>query len=330
MAKRRRLTPSDGASAAFLDAPVGKVPDRVLHGGRAAPIAEVAQEAAGAAALSEMEEALKGARRSGRMIVSLPLAQIQTDYLVRDRTAVDAEEMAALKASIAARGQQTPIEVVDLGQGRFGLISGWRRMRALSELHAETGEGRFDSVLVLQRQPRDAAETYLAMVEENEIRVGLSYYERARIVAKAVEQGVYPDQKKALNGLFGSASRAKRSKIKTFIAIVEALDEVLRFPTGLGERAGLTLGRALHDDATLAARLRDKLTEVAPSTAEAELAVLTQAPAKAGERTAQASDHVDLAHGVRLQTHADGRVTLTGLTPDLRGRLVAWLQAQKQ
>lgn len=330
MAKRRRLTPSDGPTAAFLDAPVGKVPDRVLHGGRAAPIAEVAQEAAGAAALSEMEEALKGARRSGRMIVSLPLSQIQTDYLVRDRTVVDVEEMAALKASITARGQQTPIEVVDLGQGRFGLISGWRRMRALSELHAETGEGRFDSVLVLQRQPRDAAETYLAMVEENEIRVGLSYYERARIVAKAVGQGVYPDQKKALNGLFGSASRAKRSKIKTFVAIVDALDEVLRFPTHLGERAGLTLGRALQEDETLAARLRDRLTKAAPSSAEAELALLTQAPSKAGEGAAQTSDHIDLAHGVRLQTHADGRLTLTGLTPDLRGRLVAWLQAQKQ
>jgi hypothetical protein len=34
-------------------------------------------------------------------------------------------------------------------------------------------------------------EAYLAMVEENEIRVGLSFYERARIVARAAEAGVF-------------------------------------------------------------------------------------------------------------------------------------------
>ena len=50
------------------------------------------------------------------------------------------------------------------------------------------------------------------MVEENEIRVGLSYYERARIVAKAVAQGVFETEKQALQRLFHTASRPKRSK----------------------------------------------------------------------------------------------------------------------
>lgn len=184
--------------------------------------------------------------------MSLPLECIQNNYLVRDRLTVDAEEMTALKASIAARGHQTPVEVVALEAGRYGLISGWRRMRALTELLAETGEARFSAVLVLQRQSKDAAETYLAMVEENEIRVGLSYYERARIVSKAVEKGVYETQKKALNILFGTASRAKRSKIKTFIPIAETLDPVLRFPSALTERSGLVLGRALQEESGLA------------------------------------------------------------------------------
>lgn len=66
MVKRGRMTPAEGAAASFLDAPVGKVPDQMLQGGRTAPIADVAQEAAGAAALTEMEETLKTARRGGR------------------------------------------------------------------------------------------------------------------------------------------------------------------------------------------------------------------------------------------------------------------------
>ena len=45
-------------------------------------------------------------------------------------------------------------------------------------------------------------DAYVAMVEENEIRVGLSFYERARIAAKSVEAGVYPDDRAALRALF--------------------------------------------------------------------------------------------------------------------------------
>ena len=69
------------------------------------------------AALREVTEELQAARVEGRLVQRLPLAAIEADHLVRDRIADNPEERLALQASIRARGQQTPVEVVDLGSG---------------------------------------------------------------------------------------------------------------------------------------------------------------------------------------------------------------------
>jgi ParB-like chromosome segregation protein Spo0J len=185
--------------------------------------------------------------------------------------------MQALVESLRARGQQTPVDVVDMGGGRYGLISGLRRLTALTRLFSETGDPRFGRIRARIVVPGDAAEAYRAMVEENEIRAGLSLYERARIVAKAVEAGVFPDSRDALLTLYAAASRAKRSKIKSVLAVVEALDGALRFPTAHGERLLLDLSRALEGDAGLADRLRDVLEATPADTPEAEQARLTEA-----------------------------------------------------
>ena len=336
MAKRKRLTPPQSD---FLDRPSDPARPSPFS---APPIAGVAGDAARSAAASELAETLSRARAEGRMVLELPLDRIEAGYLVRDRLAVDEAEMETLMASLAARGQQTPIEVADLGDGRYGLISGWRRLEALRRLGPEGGP---NIVLALLRVPHEAGEAYLAMVEENEIRVGLSYYERARIVWKAVEQGAYPDLRAALQALFHAASRPKRSKIGSFLALVERLDDVLAFPEALGERLGLRLAKALEDDPELAGRLRARLAEARPAdgAAEQELIVsLLDAPAipriaKAKTpRTSPAPDaakpdpvrlKVTLRDGVEFVEHMDGSVTLRGAAVDagLRADLVRWL-----
>ncbi|WP_372887283.1 ParB N-terminal domain-containing protein, partial [Shimia sp.] len=212
MAKRKRLTP---AKAEYLTAPSGleikafgpqsgKVPGP--------PIAQVSGDAAAAAALSEVSAVLQLAREEGRMIQSLPLSAIEGAHLVRDRLAGEPgamgaadEDWQALKDSLQSRGQQVPIEVLELGAGRYGLISGWRRLTALRQLAAEQGaeqggeqRTRAPEVLALIRRPETSAEAYVAMVEENEIRLGLSFFERARIVVQAVDQRVYDSEKQAL------------------------------------------------------------------------------------------------------------------------------------
>lgn len=270
MARRRRLNPAQATylAAAPASAVLGQ-PALRAGLGVAPPIAQVAGEASALSALREVSAALDAARAEGRLLLQLPLAAVEPDYLVRDRLVADAEDMDHLMASIAEHGQRSPIEVADLGEGRYGLISGWRRLRALARL-AKEDSARFGTVLAQLRHPDSAASAYVAMIEENEIRVGLSYYERARVTAKAVEAGVFRSEKAALQQLFAAASRARRSKIGSFLAIHRHLDAVLRFPAALPERLGLALARLLEADPALARPLAADLTAKPAQTAAEE------------------------------------------------------------
>lgn len=348
MAKRKRLTPPDPArvdaagpletKGMFTSYPNGVAPTRTRP---SPPIADVAGDAATVAALEEVSETLSRARAEGRMVLDLPLDQIDAGYLVRDRVVADETEMTTLMASLRARGQQTPIEVTALADGRYGLISGWRRLTALRQLAKE--DAKFGSVLALMRSPAEAADAYLAMVEENEIRVGLSYFERARIAAKAVEQGVYATEKAALLSLYHAASRAKRSKIRSFLTVVHALDGHLGFPGAMGERAGLTLAKALDGDPDLAGRLHKALKTAKPKDGEAELAVIQsvmqpEPPSKKSPKQGVSEpvldqDEIGLApRSISVSSGADGQLVLSGagVTEALRPALMVWLKAWEE
>jgi len=243
------------------------------------------------------------------------------DHLVRDRLVVDETEMQTLKTSLRSRGQQTPIEVMQLADGRYGLISGWRRCRALAQI-AEEDRTDAPTVLALLRKPEEASDAYLAMVEENEIRVDLSYFERARIVSKAVDEGVFAMERTALQELFRSASRAKRSKIGSFLPVVRALDGHLRFPHSLSERLGLGLAQALNDDPGFAERLQGRLAAAQIDSAEAETALLTKALAVqtqslkgASETKTEATEPAfrdETIGAFTLRRHRDGTLSILG------------------
>ena len=339
MAKRKRLTP---ARNDYLAAPAAPRPAPGPLS--SAPIAQVAGEASATAALSELGEAMRAAREEGRLIEALPLEAIDEAYLVRDRLVQDNDDMTALVASIDSRGQQTPIEVVALPDARggktHGLISGWRRLTAFRRLYKGSGEARFATIRARVVAPESMQAAYVAMVEENEIRANLSHYERARIALRAWHEGIYPTQKVALQGLFESVSRSKRSKIGSFMPLVEALDRVLRFPTLIPEKLGLDLSRALQADAGFAARLQAALADPA-ETPEEELSRLTRALAAEARRPAvppvagKAADPVAPVPGqgdpvvAAFDTRA-GAITLTGRGVDkaLYGELRKWLKAR--
>ncbi|MCV6598331.1 MAG: ParB N-terminal domain-containing protein [Mangrovicoccus sp.] len=310
MARRRRLTPAQpgyldslsdsapnanpsanlGANAPSSGTPIPNTAPNAAPGTVIPPIAQVSGQSAEAAALRELTQGLQAAREEGRMVVEIPLEDIATGYLTRDRIAQDSEELAALKASIQAHGQRSPAEITPLKDAPdtpFGLISGWRRYQALSELFAETGEPRFARLRALIRPAEEAAQSYVAMVEENEIRVGLSYYERARLVAECAKQGVFLDQSAALRSLFATASRAKRSKIGSFIDIYEGLGDVLRFPGEIPERLGLALVGRMRLGAKN--EIRAALMQAAPQEAAAELALLEKLAAKPAKPGADVS-----------------------------------------
>ncbi|HIC67804.1 MAG: ParB/RepB/Spo0J family partition protein [Paracoccus sp. (in: a-proteobacteria)] len=334
MAKRRRLTPAapsggETGSEDQMGYPLGVAPTRDIH---SPPVARIAGDAATRAALEDLAAEMRSAREGGRMVQDLPLDRIEAGHLTRDRMIFGAEDMAALKASIAARGQQTPIEVVALRDGRFGLISGARRLSALRALHEETGEDRFGQVRALLR-PFDAApDAYLAMVEENEIRADLSFYERARLAHEAARIGVFPDAGAAVKALFVHVSASKRSKILNFVALHQALGAALRFPEAIPEHLGLALAKRAAADPDFAPGLARRLASRAPTDAAGERAVLDRALAPAPKEAAQKATQdagADQPEGVQM-TARPGRIILSGqgVTPDLARDLQDWLAAR--
>ena len=327
MAKRKRLTPA----TAFTEM---DMPDLETKSGYPlgvapkprAPIAQVAGEAATQAALSELADEMAHARRSGRLVLSLPLEAVVEDHIVRDRLVQDVVEMESLRSSLAARGQQTPIEVVDLGDGRYGLISGGRRLAALRALHQE-GQGP-DTVKALIKPMDSASDSYVSMVEENEIRSSLSFYERAHLAVAAAELGVYPDTDAAVSVLFANAVPAKRSKIKSFVQLHQNLGSCLRFPAAIPEKLGLALVGAMRADPGLAVRLRDVLRKSCPADAAAERQALERALRRTQDGTPAAQRQV-VAPDITFEARA-GRVVLSGagVTKDLHAELLEWIRAR--
>lgn len=330
MAKRKRLSP---ANPLFLDdetAPVMAPPLAMKR----APIAEVASETSAVAAMTKLSQEMADAREQGRMVIDLRLDQVRLDYLMRDRLVTDEAEMEALMASIRDSGQKTPIDVALIAPGQYGLISGWRRCEAIRRLIA-AGE-MANTVKALLRLPESMSDSYLSMVEENEIRVGLSYYERARIVAKVVEHRVFETHKAALLTLFRSASRAKRSKIRSFLILVETLDAGLKFPHAIGERLGLQLAKRLETDPAFATQMAAHLQKTPAPDSDAELSSLNTALGTILPKKQRTASKPDLAQyyvrpGLKVRlSGAEGPVELSGpaMTQELRQRLLDWLKMQ--
>lgn len=340
MAKRRRLIPSPQIHPKMQQDDSTK-PQVALETkaylrpgiGAPAPIAQVAADASVQAAMTEIAQAMTQARRDGRLVLTVQLDRIDAEHLVRDRLGTDEEELGHLMASLRVHGQRTPIEVTELAPDRFGLISGWRRLQAFRRLQAETDEPRFAEIQVLLRRPDTAKQAYIAMVEENEVRLGLSYYERARIVARSVDLGVFETEREALRQLFAAASRARRSKIGSFLAVYRALDAGLQFAAYIPERLGLALARALVDRPADVASLMARLVQdPAPDSAEEQrrLALFIAGKPELPALPKALPPRNELRPGVFLDVGGDWRkpmLTLSGpaVGPEFRERLEHWL-----
>jgi ParB family chromosome partitioning protein len=337
MAKRKRLTPPIAAYVDSADAPETKS----AFPRRPGPIADVARDSSAVAALEEMSQTWATAREDGLLVIALPHDTVLLDHLHRDRISLNEDDANALKQSLFERGQQTPIEVVHLPNAdMYGLLSGWRRCQMLRALYAETGEARFATVQALIRRPEDVGAAYRTMVEENEIRANLSHYERARIVVKAVEAGVFETEKEALSALYGAVPRARRSKIRSFLAVVHTLDGVLQFPEAISERVGLSLSHKLRADARLAGCLRDALASISPASSEDEQAELLRimdgghstlnmtGSLKNQNVPATTAASVAKFPGLAVRRGAGGSLVLSGsaLNEDVQADLITWLQ----
>jgi len=244
MAKRKRLNPFEIGSTAPVSQ-TGGTSLAAVSKSAAPPIARVAGESAGGG-----ERALAMADEAGRLIHAVPIASINMFHLTRDRIKASDEGMEALRASILEHGQRMPVELLPTEEEppyHFGLISGYRRMRALMDLARDhPGDARFKTVKAFIRQPDDLRGAYVAMVEENEIREDISHFERARVALMAARARVFDSVEAAVDVLYAAGSKARRSKIRSFVAVVEELGNSLVFPQAVNERLGLRLAEAIR------------------------------------------------------------------------------------
>ena len=238
---------------------------------------ESGAERAARARVQADAERYREAQGRGLLVVEIPTAEIDAKAMIRDRTVVDEEHQAELRNSIGAGGMRMPIEVFELEQGRdhrYGLLSGFRRLQAVRELATLTGGEAFTEIKAIIRPRADADRAFVQMVEENEVRADLSNYERGRIAVISAKQGAFADTQDAVNKLFASGSKAKRSKIRSFALIFEELGDMLTFPEALTETRGLQLASALRSG--LEPNMRRCLSVRPPEDAESEWASLSE------------------------------------------------------
>ena len=230
--------------------------------------AEALRERKGAAELiREENDALAheyvALREAGQVVAMVPLEEVQTTMLVRDRLLyAEDPELEDLVTSIREIGLSNPIRLVARPSGGYELVQGYRRLTAYKRLHEADGQGGWDRIpaLVLSEAP-DMGGLYRRMVDENVVRKDLSFAEMAHA---AQVYAADPDTKAndltaAVAELFQSAPYSKRSYIRSFAYLLDRIGSVLKYPTEVPRALGVALARVMKDEPELAGRIKAEL-----------------------------------------------------------------------
>jgi len=193
-------------------------------------------------------------KKQGLIVDLVPLGQIETGKLIRDRVAGLDEEMEGLKTSIAEIGLSNPIRLEMREDGDYELIQGMRRLTAYRALLEETGDGEKYGAIPAAILPRGETMEglYRQMVDENLVRKDISFAEMALLALQYSNDPTTPeeDPDKAVAVLFKSASYQKRSYIRRFIRVMRSLDSYLRFPQEIPRALGITLAAKMQTGIT--------------------------------------------------------------------------------
>ena len=180
----------------------------------------------------------------------IPIAEIDEAALTRDRTGLDAEPQTELELSIAASGLRQPIEVFPLAEPRdphrYGLLSGFRRLLAFRRLLELSNQDRYTAIPAFLRERTSLAAAFASMVEENEIRAGLSPFERGLVAVRARNQGAFASIEEAIEGLYPNATRLKRSRLRALAFFAEEMDGQFTAPEKLSQSRAFRIARAIN------------------------------------------------------------------------------------
>ncbi len=181
--------------------------------------------------------------------LNIPLSTIWMDALPRDRSTLDANAMDDLQSSIVADGLKQPIEVWKLSTPHdgfeYGLISGLRRLTAHNTLNRLRPDA-FTTIPAFIRSPKSIPAAMAAMIAENEIRADLSPWDKGRVIAAAVQDGMFDTIEAAANELHPTATRQKRGLLRSLAFVVDELEGHLTTPENLSQRQMLHLASALR------------------------------------------------------------------------------------
>lgn len=205
---------------------------------------------------------------------------VRMTKLTRDRSAQIDPELEELIESIKAVGLSNPIRVEQTDDG-YELIQGFRRLNAFRALREQTGDPRYRKIpaaLVLRGEP--LKNLYRKMVDENLVRKDLSFGEMAHLaLAYGAEAGI--DAGEAVGVLYASALKQKRTYIRQFARVLEALGDAVKFPEAIPRALGLDLYRAMEVDATTGEAIVEKLSKADRRDVEDELKILRHCVAEA-------------------------------------------------
>ena len=270
-------------------------------------------------------------KRAGLITDLIPLDAIDTGKLIRDRRPGPDFELAELVASIREIGLSNPIRVEPAADGRYELIQGWRRLSAYRQLLEETGDAETWGAIPAGIAARgdQLEQLYRRMVDENMVRKDVSFAEMAQL---ALHYAMDPlttehDPERAVALLFKSAGYQKRSYIRNFIPLVEALGETLLYASEIPRALGLTLAQRLAEVPGTAAAIRAELKDWDTRAVKDELDILRRYAGQGGdagmdqparrltapdmaEERARITFQIQQPHGNAKCTAANGRLEI--------------------
>lgn len=291
MSKKRRVfdidLPDELEDETF---PAGKDPDPAPKAPRRGPMATAISENAESLAERHALEAQIRAendalahehvrlKKLGLIVDLIPLDRIHSYKLSRDRMKGDDLELKELKTSIEEIGLSNPIQVEPRGDGDFELIQGMRRLTAFRELLDSTGDAeRYGSIPAgVMARGDTVEELYRKMVDENLVRKDISFAEMAMLAMKYAADPATSenDPDKAVAVVFRPASYQKRSYIRSFIKVMERLQEMLKFPQHIPRALGLALAARMEEIEGIPRAIKAELEGLSNRSVQDELAVL--------------------------------------------------------
>ncbi len=248
-------------------------------------------------------------KKLGLITDLIETSQVKMTKLTRDRSSDADPELGELMVSIKSVGLSNPIRVEQTEDG-YELIQGFRRLAAFRALHKETGDsryGRIPAALVLRGEP--LASLYRKMVDENLIRKDISFGEMARLaLAYAAEDGIEVGE--AVSVLYGSTIKQKRTYIRQFARVLEALGDYVQFPEAIPRALGLDLYRFMETDAAAGEMIMRRLGKASGRDVEDELRILRHCVSTGGKAVGARPSKPVSKTSLRL-AHRDGDAKVT-------------------